>query len=143
MSKTVLAPANFVAQHALAYGAPGEVATSVDAAHPLPVASALGAASSAALAGSASASGAIGPFAPQLGRPVWLTLSGTWSGSVRLLRSVDGGATRLPLSYPDGSARGQFTGNVQLPVAEETVAAATYYLDATIASGTLAYRVEQ
>lgn len=36
MSELVLAPANFIPQYALTYGATGTIATEVDVAHPLP-----------------------------------------------------------------------------------------------------------
>ena len=136
-------PAGFVPLHALAFGANDAAATAVDAAHPLPTAPTIAAASSVPLVGTASASGALGPYVPQLGRTIWVTLSGTWSGSVQLLRSTDGGATRLPLTYGDGTAKPNWSGNLNAPVAEETVAAATYYLGVTLSSGTLSYRMEQ
>ena len=100
-------------------------------------------ATSAALAGTATVSGALGPFTPELGRPIWVTLSGVWAGTVQLLRSTDGGATKLPITYPDGSARASWTGAVNAPVAEETCAGATYFLQFTRTSGTLTYEVRQ
>ena len=81
------------------------------------------------------------PFAPQLGREIWLTLSGTWSGSVALMRSVDGGATLLPATL--GGAALTWTGNVNEIVWIETEAAATLYLSITLASGAVTYRVAQ
>jgi hypothetical protein len=139
----VRAPGGFVPGQAIAFGAYDGPATAVDHTHPLPIASTVVAASSTPLTGSLSASGTAGPFAPQLGRPIWLTLSGSWSGVVQLLRSTDGGTTKLPLTYGDGSAKPVFAGAMQAPVAEETVGAATYYLAATLTAGALAYRMEQ
>lgn len=136
-------PAGFAPLHALAFGAQGGVATAVDAAHPLPTTSALGAAGATPLAGTTAASGTLGPFQPVLGRTIWLTLSGSWSGTVQLLRSSDGGTTKLPLTYGDGSAKPSWTGAVQAPVADETVDGATYWLGVTLRSGTLTYRMEQ
>ncbi len=60
-----------------------------------------------------------------------------------LLRSVDGGVTRTPLTYADGSLRGVWSGNVNAPVHEESVADAALYLDFAHAGGTLAYRMER
>ena len=134
-------PAKYYPVSAIAYATP-EGGVPIDAAHPLPVDISPGAAGIAPLAGSLSASGLVGPFAPRLGRPIWLSLAGTWSGSVTLKRSIDGGATKLPLNA-GGQPWATFNGNACEQVAEETEAGAAYYLQATIASGTLAYRVAQ
>lgn len=142
-SRAVDTPGGYVAVHAIAFGSGDGVATFVDAAHPLPVASSLAAASSTPLAGTLSASGQTGPFAPQPGRDIWLTLSGVWAGTVQLLRSIDNGATKLPLTLSDGSPRGTFYGAMNAPVADESVVGATYYLQFTAVSGTLSYRMEQ
>jgi hypothetical protein len=136
-------PAGYVPEHAIAFAAEDGSAAVVGADRPLPVATSLGAAGATALAGTTAASATPGPFLPDLGRPIWVTLSGSWTGSVQLLRSTDGGATRLPLTYPDGTAKALWTANANTPVAEETVAAASYYLAVALTSGTLGYRVEQ
>ena len=71
-----------------------------------------------------------------------LTLAGPWTGTVKLLRSVEGGTTKLPLtaaSLPYAS----YTGNVCEPVWEESEAAAVFFLDVTLNSGTLNYRMGQ
>lgn len=99
-------------------------------------------ASSTPLTGNASASGPVGPFTPEIGRPIWIALSGTWTGSVQAMRSTDGGTTKLPLTA-GGEAWGLFTGNACEQVTEETEDGATYYLDIVIDSGTLTYRVSQ
>lgn len=96
-----------------------------------------------ALAGSTSSSATtLGPFTPALGRPIWLSLSGTWSGTVTVKRSADGGTTRLPLTA-GGMAWGIFTANACEQVAEPSESGETYYLDVALASGTLTYRVAQ
>lgn len=136
------APAAYIPYHALAFSGPSNLAVAVGADHPLPVTATFGTAASEPLGGTASSSAVVGPFEPELGRAIWLTLSGTWSGSVTVKRSTDGGTTKLPLTL-GGFAWGSFSGNANEPVAEETVAGATYYLDITIASGTLAYEVAQ
>ncbi|MBA2935966.1 hypothetical protein HZF05_17945 [Sphingomonas sp. CGMCC 1.13654] len=138
----VFNPSPTITSHAVAYGQPGSAAVAVDPDHPLPVGQRWTAATATPLVGSASASGAAGPFTPELGRAIWLTLGGTWAGTVRVLRSLDGGTTCLPLSA-GGQPWGVFTANAQEPVREETVAGATYWLDIALTSGTLTYEVRQ
>jgi hypothetical protein len=94
----------------------------------------------------------IGPFTPQLGREIWVTLSGAGSsGTAQLLRSTDGGATKLGLTVagqPWGSF--PFAGITDLApaaneiVTAETDASATYYLALTVTqgTGTIAWRSE-
>ena len=108
---------------------------------PLPVAPVTGP-SPVPLAGTAAAPVTVGPFVPIGGRPLILTLTGTWTGMVRLLRSADGGATRQPLSLA-GVPWGQFTANVCEPVWEESEAAATFYLELSPASGGVTYRLAE
>jgi hypothetical protein len=134
---------NFTPQIALAFGSLNEAATPVGPANPLPTHAWLGVADSTPIAGSTSMSGLLGPFTPELGRLIWVTLSGSWSGTVQLLRSVDGGTTRLPVTYGDGTVKGTYSGNMNAAVAEETVAGAVWYLDVTLGSGTLNFRLEQ
>ena len=71
-----------------------------------------------------------------------LLLSGTWTGSVRVLRSTDAGTTKLPLTL-GGIGWAQFTGNCCEPVWDESSVNALLYLDVTYASGTIVYRMEQ
>ena len=138
----IAAPGGFVPAQAMMFGTMNAEPVAVDASHPLPVIDVTAAASSTPLAGTAAASMTAGPFAPQLGRSIWLSLAGSWSGSATLLRSTDGGATRLPLTVA-GEPWGSFTANANEVVVEESDAAATYYLALTVASGTIAYRVAQ
>ena len=99
-------------------------------------------ASAVALNGSTAATATLGPFTPELGRPIWLTLSGSWTGSVQLLRSTDAGTTKLPLTAA-GVPYGSYTANANEAVAEESCAGATWYLLATLSAGTLTYRLAQ
>lgn len=138
----VTAPAGAVPELALAFAASDGGAATVSAASPLPVLATPQPATSTPLAGTASASGTVGPFLPQLGRPIWLTLSGTWTGTASLLRSTDGGTTRLPLTVA-GQPWGSFSANGQEPVVEESSAEASYYLAFSLQSGTAGYRVSQ
>lgn len=141
---TVQAPAGYAPCVALAFGSLDGAFTAVDAANPLPVASqpSQAAATSTPLTGTASANATAGAFAPQLGRPIGLTLSGSWTGTVQLLRSTDGGTSKLPVTV-GGAAWASFTGNCNEPVWEENDAAATFYLAFTLTSGSVTYRVAQ
>lgn len=100
------------------------------------------AATSVVVSGTAAASTVAGPFTPNLGRPIWLTVSGTWSGNATLLRSTDGGTTQLPITIA-GQPWGSFVANVNEIITTETDAAATYYLSLVVNSGSLVYRVAQ
>lgn len=141
----VHAPAGYVPAVGLMFGAADGQANAVAPDNPLPVSmmAAQGAATSTPLAGRSGASGVVGPFAPQLGRPIWLTLSGDWTGSIRLLRASRAGAERLALTDGDGAPRTPWKTNLLSPVAEESVAGAQWFLDCTLTAGTLNYRMEQ
>lgn len=142
----VKVPAGFIPSAAIAFGDSDGQATAVSGANPLPVAIAPAqvAATSTPLSGSTSAaSSVVGPFTPVLMRSIMLTLSGTWTGSAQLLRSIDGGTTKLPLTLSDGTVKGLFRSAINAVVAEESVAGATYYLSIQLSSGTLSYRMEQ
>jgi hypothetical protein len=136
------APADYVTQHAVAFGKLGEPAVGVDGDHPLPIVATFAPAAASPLSGSTSANGLLGPFVPQLGRPIWLTLSGSWSGTVQVMRSTDGGATLLPLTV-GGIGWGSFGANAQEAIGEETVAGAEWYLAVALSAGTLSYSIGQ
>lgn len=88
------APGGFVPQIALTLGARDGVAVAVDRTNPLPMRAVATAAASVPLAGTLAESGVVGPFTPELMRAITVTLAGEWSGTVSVLRSSDGGATR-------------------------------------------------
>ncbi len=138
----VLAPSRFVPEHATAFARRDGTAVRVDADNPLPITPVTAAAGSTALAGATSVSGSFGPFAPDLGRTIWISLSGTWAGTAQVLRSIDGGTTKLPLTL-GGQAWASFSAGAQEPIGEESVAGVTYWLAVALTSGTLAYRVQQ
>lgn len=100
------------------------------------------AATSTPLAGVQSANALLGPFAAQVGRELWLSLSGSWTGSVQVLRSVDGGATKLPLTI-GGQAWATFSANCNEQVSTETSGGATYYLQFVMSTGAVTYRLAQ
>lgn len=135
-------PAGFVPQYAVAFGAVDAPAVAVHDDNPLPVRPVRRPSAATPLAGTMSASGMAGPFTPELDRPIWVTLAGDWSGTVELLRSVDGGATALPLTAA-GTPWGRFTANANEAIVDESEVGATFYLSATLAAGTLTYRVAQ
>ncbi len=91
-----------------------------------------------------------GPFVPQLVREIWVTLNATAaaSGTAKLLRSTDGGVTKIGLtacgamigSYAFNAVTGVIANEI---VSVETEAAATYYLSITLTAGTVAVRVAQ
>lgn len=115
----------------------------VSTSNPLPVTmAAVTGTSPTPVAGTTSTSGVLGPFQPTLGRDIILALSGTWTGTVKVVRSTDGGTNRLPLTVA-GVGWAQFTGNCCEAVWEETESSARLYLDVTLASGTLTYRMAQ
>jgi hypothetical protein len=134
-------PAGYVPQMAVAFANTAGDADIVSAANPIPTLTQPFTAS-APLTGSLSVSGQVGPFQPKAGRAVIVALSGTWVGSCKLLRSVDGGATKLPVTA-NGLAYGIFAANACEPVWEESEASAVLYLDVTLTSGTLSYRLGQ
>ena len=144
-STPIAAPAGFVPQQALSFADTGGGAVAVSAAAPLPVVAppaSSSPATSTALVGTASTAIVAGPFTPQLGRDVRLTLSGSRTGSVQLLTSIDGGATKLPITAA-GLAWGVFTGNCNETVDSPSDSGASYYLQIAPASGTVAYRLAQ
>lgn len=133
-------PAGYAVTHAVAFADADGTLVPVDASTPLPVT--LGRAPTTPLAGTAASTALVGPYQPALGRPVMLVLTGSWTGSVKVLRSADGGTTRQPLTV-GGSAWAQFSANVCEAVWEESESAATLYLDITLASGSITYRMAQ
>lgn len=136
------APAAYIPFTAIACPDAGNQSIPVGPGAPLPVETSFGPATSTAIAGTASASMIAGPFIPQLGRPIWLTLDGTWSGTVCIKRSTDGGTTSHGLTVA-GEAWAEFSQNANEAVAIESSTAATYYLDIVLASGSLTYEVAQ
>ena len=136
------APARFVPLAAVAFSDEEQNGQVVNADNPLPVQLSFGPTEAAPLTGSAASSQLSAAFVPELGRPIWLTLSGAWSGTVPVTRSADGGATRQPLTI-GGEPWAVFKSNVNEAVAVESEAGAAYSLDIALASGTLTYRVSQ
>ena len=94
------------------------------------------------LAGEARGDFVAGPFTPAPLSPVYCTLAGDWQGSVRILRSVDEGATFHYLTLA-GSAWGTYAGNICEPVWQESEAGASLWLQCKITGGDLNFRLAQ
>ena len=73
---------------------------------------------------------------------VMLELTGSWTGTVQLQRSSDGGATRQDVTM-GGGQWGNYAANACEPVWDESELGAQLYLDIALDSGTLNYRVSQ
>jgi hypothetical protein len=93
---------------------------------------------------------ALGPFTPQLSRQIWLTLNATAaaSGTAQLLRSNDGGTTRIGITQSGNIAASyQFSGVtgaiVNEPILAETDATAVYFLMITLTAGSITVRIAQ
>lgn len=139
----IIAPSTIVPPSGVAFtGADGNTkVASPDA--PLPVTQGpLAAATSAPLIGTSTGAQTVGPFVPVLGRPITVALSATsWpGGQVQLLRSTDGGVTKLPLT-PAGVTIGVYSGIGADSPWVETEAGATYYL--SLPAANISYRVAQ
>lgn len=120
----------------------GGKANSVSAKAPLPTEAMFSPAVSTPVSGSTAASIVSAAFTPALGRPIYITLSGTWTGTVTLKRSVDGGVTKLPVTI-GGSAWAVYTTNACEAAWEEAGANVTLYLDITRTTGTIIYDMRQ
>jgi hypothetical protein len=92
------------------------------------------------LAGQAAASGTVGPFDPPQNQYLWLELTGAFTGTVELLRSTDGGATKLPLTEK-GEQIAKFSGPCCEIAHYETTGKARLFLRITLTSGQVNYRL--
>lgn len=149
-TQPIKTPAGYAPAFALGFSGPEGELEIVETAKPLPVALASGdplsvvlqfAPPPSPLEATSAASVLVGPFAPVAGRPVVLSLGGTWEGSVQLMRSIDGGALH-PVTL-GGFAWGHYTGNACEPVWEEHEEGAQLHLDISLATGQISYRLAQ
>lgn len=134
-------PAGFAPANAVGFANSDGEMVLVSGDNPMPVSNA-GAPPPLPLEGTATQNEIVGPFAPLAGRAVNIQLDGTWQGNVQLLRSVDSGTTKLPVTLA-GEPWAQFTSNANEPAWLESEGDVELYLDLTLTSGTLAYRVSQ
>ena len=137
----VATPANYATLSAIGYAEADSTLSTVSADKPLPV-STVSMPAPAALSGTTTASGVVGPFTPNSDKSIVLALSGSWTGTVKVLRSTDGGAIKLPITA-GGVAWGVFSANCCEAVWQETVVGAALYLDLALSSGSLTYRMAQ
>lgn len=137
----VYAPAGFAPVAAIGFTQADATLSPVSTLAPLPVV-VRPAPAAPALSGTTSSTTTAGPFAPLAGRAVILSLSGNWTGTVRVMRSTDSGANLLPLTAA-GLAWASYTANCCEAVWEESATGAELYLNITVASGNLTYRLEQ
>jgi hypothetical protein len=101
------------------------------------------ASTAAALAGTSTGAQVVGPFTPQLGRPINVRLAfGSASGSVQLLRSYNASQANAVGLTALGSAIGSWVADCQeVGLVTECEFGATYWLSLP-ASG-IAYRISQ
>ena len=140
---SIESPASYVTPFALGYSDAQGMLALVSQDQPLPISlssTVTPAPAPTPLEGSSSQSQIVGPFVPNLQTPIHLQISGEWTGTVSVERSVDGGTTRYPLTV-GGRPWGRFSGNANEPVWEESEANATFWLDISLDSGTVDYRV--
>lgn len=133
-------PAGYAAAMAVGFADDASALAVVSRDRPLPVI--FGAASPTMLQGNTSVSQQVGPFDAVAGGIIVVALSGTWSGTVQLLRSSDDGVTIAPLRV-GGLVWGTFTKSGCEQVWSETQTGVTFFLDIDLQSGTLEYQVSQ
>jgi hypothetical protein len=139
-SPSISVPAGFAPAYAAGYADAGGQLALVSQTSPLPVATAAPAADP--LVGQTAASTVAGPFYATVGRAIVVTLDGDWQGTVRLLRSTDDGATRIPLRV-GGATWAEYSEAGCEQAWSETEEGVSFYLDITLSSGSVAYRVSQ
>ena len=137
----VYAPAGFAPVAAIGFTQADATLSPVSSLTPLPVVS-RAEPGAPALSGTTRSTIVAGPFVPVPGRPVVLALSGSWTGTVRVMRSTDAGATLLPLTA-SGLPWANYAANCCEAVWEESANGAELYLNVALTSGNLTYRLEQ
>jgi hypothetical protein len=137
---SISVPAGFAPAYAVGYADSGGGLALVSTAEPLPVATS--APAPEPLVGEAAASVIAGPLLATAGRTIVVALGGDWVGTVRLLRSTDGGATRLPLRVGGGTWAEYIQSGCE-QAWSETEEGASFYLDIALESGAVTYRVSQ
>lgn len=82
-------------------------------------------------------------FSPEVGYKLYLTLTGTWVGSVTVQGSLDNGVTWNALTSHGGGTVGVYTTNCDEAVLDVTSTAYKYRLSLSISSGQVDYRLAQ
>jgi hypothetical protein len=139
-SPSISVPAGFAPAYAAGYADAAGQLELVSHASPLPVVTS--APAPVPLVGQSDASTVAGPLNASVGRAIVVALDGEWTGTVRLLRSTDGGATRLPLRV-GGGTWAEYSASGCEQAWSETEDGVSFYLDIALDSGTIAYRVSQ
>lgn len=134
----ILAPGGYGPLVGLAFGGVGEPAIAVSGVTPLPVVGVPGA-GAPPVTGRLQATGRSAPIALTVGRAVMLTLSGSWTGTIALRRSIDGGATSAPLTAAGHTI--EFDAAVNEVVWVEPEEGAALVLDAVLMDGAVDFRV--
>jgi len=140
MPTPITVPAGYAPAFAVGFSDPSEQLTIVGEGARLPVS--VAAPAPAPVAGQSSVPELVGPFNATAGRVVSVTLGGAWEGTVRLLRSTDGGTTKVPLRV-GGIDWGEYTSPGCEQAWVESEDGASFYLDIALVSGSVAYRVSQ
>jgi len=136
----ISAPAGYAPTFALGFADPDTNLSLVSNGRRLPVAVAPPAPEP--LSGETSASTIAGPFATTAGRVVTVALEGEWQGTVRLLRSTDGGVSQSSLRVA-GAAWAEYTASGCEQAWSETEEGVSFFLDIALSSGSVTYRVSQ
>lgn len=139
----IVAPSTIVPPSGQAFARADGSTAVVSPSDPLPTTPGpLGPSGVTALTGTSTGAQTVGPFVPVLGRPITLALAASsWpGGNVQLLRSTDGGVTKLPLT-PAGVTIGTYSGPGADSPWIETESGATYYL--SLPGSGITYRVAQ
>lgn len=142
---TIHFPTNYVAPSALGFADRNGTLALVSGSDPLPVRVMTAAEAivvPAALAGETAKTTVVGPFKPASGTPIHLQLSGSWTGSVTVERSMAGGKSRQALTI-GGTSWAVFSGNVNEPIWQENEAGVEFWLNIQVRSGTVSYRLSQ
>lgn len=96
-----------------------------------------------------SATGYSQAFKPALGLPIYCSFTGTWQGRAKILRSVDGGATKQGRAMtadgwpPSGAWGGDGSDGIFNELPAETSPLATYYVYAELTSGSFTFNFHQ
>lgn len=138
--KPIVSPARFAPATAIGFSDEETGLVLVSNGKPLPVQTVRQ--SPNALIGTLSGAATSGPFAAVPGLPIVVALGGEWQGTIRLLRSSDGGASKMPLSA-SGIALGYFSQPGVEQVWEETQEDITFFLQADLSAGEAIFEVSQ
>ena len=149
-SSPIINPSGYTTSVVAAFADVNGEAAHVSAAAPLPVSLPssqvlsvnINTATATPLDGQAVMPAVAGPYTPVLGRSVVLVLSGDWTGAVSVLRSTDQGLTKLPITI-GGTPSAVFSTNCCEPIWDESEAGANLYLNISLTSGTVNYRIAQ